>query len=312
MPKPLPPSTTAALSPPASAAFPYAFFENVAAYPFQPADAALNLRNAWWLMDAAFLAYSAPNVIEATFARAPLSATVTHFSGPLSTECYVASSPEWIVLAFRGTQVDNFWSSVIDWSVDARFLPVPDRHRDWVHEGFSAAVRGVWKRVVKHIKSLQAAAPRPLWVTGHSLGAALATVAANLLCADQPEGLGIRGLYTYGSPRVGDNGFGRRITVPVYRFRNNTDLVTHVPLGLVFHHVGRLQFIDSGGSIHRDVGPAEELLLNAGALQLSAYQAHNLAALMRVAGQGVPLPGFLAEHAPINYGIRIWNCFEVT
>ena len=135
-------------------------------------------------------------------------------------------------------------------------------------------------------------------MTGHSLGAALATVAANLLCADQPGGLGIRGLYTYGSPRVGDNGFGRRITVPVYRFRNNTDLVTHVPLGLVFHHVGRLQFIDSGGSIHSDVGPVDELLLNAGALQLSADQAHNLAALMRRGRTGRSAPGLSRRACP--------------
>jgi triacylglycerol lipase len=310
MPKLLPPSTTGALSPPASSAFPYEFFENVAAFPFKPNDSTMSLQNAWWLMEAAFLSYSAPAVIEATFARPPLSAAVLSFSGPLSTDCYVASTSQWIVLAFRGTQVDNFWSSVTDWSVDARFLPAPDRHRDWVHEGFSAAVRGVWKPIVAHIASLQAAAPRPLWVTGHSLGAALATVAANLLCADQTDGLGIRGLYTYGSPRVGDNGFGRRITVPAYRFRHNTDLVTHVPLGLVFHHVGRLQFVDSGGSFHPDVGPAEELLLNVGAMQLSASQAQNLAALMRAAGQGVPLPGFLADHAPINYAIRIWNCLE--
>jgi len=63
MPKPLPPAMPAALNPPPSAAFPYEFFENVARVPFRPRDADLNLQNAWWLMDAAFLSYSAPATI---------------------------------------------------------------------------------------------------------------------------------------------------------------------------------------------------------------------------------------------------------
>jgi hypothetical protein len=36
--------------------------------------------------------------------------------------------PDAIVLAFRGTQVDCFWPSVIDFAVDAQFLPVRDTH----------------------------------------------------------------------------------------------------------------------------------------------------------------------------------------
>ena len=52
---PQPPATTPALHPPASTAFPYEFFQNVAQFPFDPSEVDLNLRNAWRLMDAAFL-----------------------------------------------------------------------------------------------------------------------------------------------------------------------------------------------------------------------------------------------------------------
>lgn len=312
MPKALPPSTAAALNPPASAAFPYVFFENVSACPWQPTDSDFNLRNAWWLMDAAFLSYSAPAVILATYATAPLGAVVTFFSGPLNTQGYVASTADWIVLAFRGTQIDDFWASVVDWSVDAHFLPIPDSHGDWVHTGFLNSIRALWADVVAYIASLQTAAPRPLWVTGHSLGAALATIAANLLCADHPGGLGLRALYTFGSPRVGDPGFGSRITVPVWRMQNNADLVTHVPIGLVFRHVGRLQFIDTSGFLHRNIGRAHELMLEAAGIHMTAREAHSVAGLLRLSGAGVPLPGFLADHAPINYAIRVWNCFEAS
>ena len=312
MPKALPPATPAALNPPPSAAFPYEFFENVTRVPFRPRDTDLNLPNAWWLMEAAFLSYSAPATIAAVYAKPPLSATVTCFSGPLNTQCYVASTDEWIVLAFRGTQVDDIGPSLVDWSVDARFLPVPDSHRDWVHAGFLNAIHDVWSDVVAYISGLQAEVPRALWVAGHSLGAALATVATNLLCADHVDGLGIRGLYTYGSPRTGDGGFGKRITVPVWRFRNNTDLVTNVPIGLVFRHVGQLAFIDSGGVLHRNVGRAQERVLDAGGVRLSAREAHDLAGLLESAGSHLALPGFIADHAPINYAIRIWNCLEAS
>ena len=310
MPKPLPPATPAALNPPASAAFPYTFFENVDRFPFRPHDATLNLQNAWWLMDAAFLSYSAPATITATYAASALGASVSCFSGPLNTQCYVAATDQWIVLAFRGTQVDDFWSSIIDWSVDARFLPAMDSHGDWVHGGFLSAVRGIWSDVEGYLRDLQATVARPLWVTGHSLGAALATVAANLLCANHTDGLGLRGLCTYGSPRTGDRGFGRRISVPAWRFRNNMDLVTHVPIGLVFRHVGHLEFIDSGGVIHRDVTLAQERVLDAGGVHLSSRDAHNLAVLMEMVNSQAVVPGCLADHAPINYAIRIWNCLE--
>ena len=76
MPKPLPPATIEALNPPPGPAFPYTFFENVAQHPFRPLDATLNLRNAWWLMDAAFASYSAPGDVVGIYNRAGLAATV--------------------------------------------------------------------------------------------------------------------------------------------------------------------------------------------------------------------------------------------
>lgn len=307
MPKPLPPAVPAALNPPPAAAHPYSFFENVAQHPFQFGDTAFGLRNAWWLMDAAFLSYSMPADIQRAHDDAGFHAAVRCFSGQLTTQCYVASTDDWIVLAFRGTQVDDFCSSVIDWSVDAQFLPIPDTHGNLVHSGFLGAIREVWVDVSAHVTALQLARRRPLWITGHSLGAALATLAANL-CSDRPQ-LGLVGLYTYGSPRVGDRKFGQRIAVPVWRFRHNTDIVTHLPVGFVFRHVGRLQFIDSNGHFHRDQTRLEELTINMGSVNPTNSRARRLAEQLRAEPFGA-VPGFLADHAPINYAIRVWNCYE--
>jgi len=306
MQKPLPPTTIDALNPPAKH---YAFFEDAAANPFQPNDTALNLRNAWWLMDAALLAYSPAAIVQTTFADAGPGATVTSFDGHPSTQAYVASTDDWILLAFRGTQVDDFWASVIDWGVDAQFFPVFDGHFNLVHTGFLAAIREVWSDIVAHVAGLQQQKARPFWITGHSLGAALATLAANL-CSDEQNQLGLKGLYTYGSPRVGDAPFGRRIPCKVRRFRNNSDLVTHVPLGLVFRHVGELEYVDAAGHLHAGVGGSEKLFLEAMTVHLSPGEAHTMSRLMKMSAGGAPLPGFLADHAPINYAIRIWNCYD--
>jgi len=307
MPKRLPPQTARPLSPPANPSFPYIFFENVANHPLEPRDGALNLRNAWWLMDAAFLAYSNPATISSEFQKIA-GAAVHVVPGKRSTQCYVASTNDWIVLAFRGTQVDDFWQSVLDWTIDARCVPVLDAHGDSVHAGFKSAIEEVWADVSDHIRTLQSRQRRPLWICGHSLGAALATVAANL-CADDPA-LGFAGLYTFGSPRVGDRHFGAEIRpATVFRFQNDSDLVTHVPLGLVFEHVGALQFIDGSGHLHANVDRGTQLLLEAGAA-MSPTAAHSVGGLLKEAAPDVPLPGFLADHAPINYAILVWNCYE--
>ena len=146
----------------------------------------------------------------------------------------------------------------------------------------------------------------PVLDCGHSLGAALATVAANF-AAGEPR-LRLQGLYTYGSPRVGDAAFGRAIGVPVFRFRNNSDVVTTVPIGLVFRHVGALQLIDSGGHLHENVQPREELILKTGSIHFQTRETHTLGSLLRTSHPTVPLPGFLADHAPVNCAIRILNC----
>jgi hypothetical protein len=45
-------------------------------------------------------------------------------------------------------------------------------------------------------------------------------------------------------------------------------------------------------------------------VHLSPAEAHTMSRLLQMSGGGTPLPGFLADHAPINYAIRIWNCYE--
>lgn len=277
--------------------------------PKDPTNVKLSLRNAWWMMDAAFLAYSDGDHIRTVFDAAGLGATVRMFNSAGTTQCYVADSQAWIVLAFRGTQVDHFWPSVLDWAADFDAAPIRDSHGNWVHAGFLHAIRDVWTDVSTYLKQLQAATPRPLSVTGHSLGAALATLAANL-CGDEPQRLRLTALYTFGSPRVGDAGFVERIPCPVWRFRNNSDVVTHVPLGFRYQDAGALEFIDGAGAWHPDVSRKDELLFRAVTIIPTSIDAHRISSVLQLHEDGLVLPGFLADHAPVNYAIRVWNCYE--
>jgi triacylglycerol lipase len=311
MQKPLPPATHDALRPPAQPGK-YTFFESADQHPFNPAQTgSLNLANAWWLSEASFLAYSAETVVIDTYARLGLSPErVRWFSGRTTTQCYVVEFDTWILVAFRGTQVDRFWESVLDWSFDFRMALVQDLHGDLVHAGFKAALDEVWTDVGGHIRTLQPAGNlRPLWITGHSLGAALATVAANR-CADHSDQLGLRATYTFGSPRAGDDGFVARIPGDVFRWQNNSDIVTSVPLPVLYTHAGHREFIDNAGHLHRQLQENEELMLRAVRMSINATAAHEVGAVLSQHGHDFVLPAFLADHAPINYAILVWNCFD--
>jgi hypothetical protein len=301
--KRLPPATVEALSPPPGQAFPYEFFRDAATHRFDPAKRSFDPRTAWWLCDAAFLAYANDADIRAAYANAPVEAQVKSFAGRRGTACYVASGTEWVVLAFRGTEVNNLWNAALDILTDAHLIPAMDEHGDWVHAGFLASVNEVWEGVRRHVAEEQARARRPLWITGHSLGAGLATIAADR-CSSDPA-LHAAGLYVYASPPVGDRRFAARITMPAFRIANGSDWLPQVPYGL-FSPVGRLVYIDTNGHLHSSMASAADALIGI-AQQAGSTGLLSAARLLPALGTGVVLPPQIADHAPINYAIRLWN-----
>ena len=87
-------------------------------------------------------------------------------------------------------------------------------------------------------------------VTGHSLGAAMATI-----CASRLHELGADlVLYTFGSPRVGDNIWARQFDdIEAYRIVNNNDIVCRVPPFGYYSHVGFLHYITYDQHIKTDM-----------------------------------------------------------
>ncbi len=138
---------------------------------------------------------------------------------------------ETIVIAFRGTTIDDVgrFREATDLFTDGLFWPTElnrfvrgDRISSRVHPGFYGALFVIWEDLLKEIKKPQSAKKKIL-LTGHSLGAGVATLAAFKLAGEQVEFMEQQGagqgpqkiwsrptlhlLYTFGSPKVGNETF---------------------------------------------------------------------------------------------------------
>ncbi|HEY7336125.1 MAG TPA: lipase family protein [Bryobacteraceae bacterium] len=125
-----------------------------------------------------------------------------------------------VFVTFRGTESPEDWLSNIT-------ISQTDHPWGAVELGFSRLYRQCSTEIVDAVRGATGA-PR-IFVAGHSLGGAIATLAAADLAMRQVA----VNLYSYASPRTGSPAFTERFNqqVPVaWRTVNTEDLVTTVPL----------------------------------------------------------------------------------
>lgn len=137
------------------------------------------------------------------------------------TQAILVSSSKFYVLAFRGTEI----TSISDIKADLKAKTMECESGGKIHTGFNDAFAEVHTEIQNFINTIEEALP--LFITGHSLGGALATVATKKLTYKY----GIASCYTYGSPRVADEEWIRNIKTPIYRLVNSADPVTMLPPG---------------------------------------------------------------------------------
>lgn len=278
----------------------YHYFNGSDAYPFRYNANLFDMVNAWWLIEASTLTYAPEDFVNEKFAGAGMTA-VRYFSGP-STQCYVADNENFVIVAFRGTEIradrkSDFKNIIADLQTDFEILLVDSGQGGRVHKGFKQALDEVWESggLLDYIRSKDTP-NRTIWFTGHSLGAALATLAADRYGK-------LQGLYTFGSPRVGDMAFKDDFYVNTYRFVNNNDLVARVPPPGLYHHVGELRYIDSKGVIHDNSTRWERIV---DAIRGQALYVFNALGQIRSGFLGFT-PDDIVDHVPTLYATHIWN-----
>jgi triacylglycerol lipase len=144
-----------------------------------------------------------------------------------------------IIITCRGTQPTESNDLIAD--ADS----IPKRHgRGFVHEGFRREARKILPLIFNYIKQYP---NRKIWLTGHSLGAAMATYITQEL---EYVNFNTAMLFTYGSPRVGSYDYVEDIKTEHHRFVNCNDIVTTVPpVEFGYRHHGNLHYINFYGNI---------------------------------------------------------------
>ena len=198
-------------------------------------------RNALLLAQACALAYLAEPQAAQGF-RETLGFDDARLISADNTQVYLARSPEVLLVAFRGSECPTSLDGFKDWLLTNanNYLILPEGRigTDFAaagvgarfHRGFMSALDEIWAPLFAAVDEAMNQASRPLWVTGHSLGGALALLAAwrferNFLTVDE--------IVTFGAPMIGNDAaasaFEKQFAKKISRYVNLEDPVPLLP-----------------------------------------------------------------------------------
>ncbi|SJM91516.1 Lipase class 3 [Crenothrix polyspora] len=217
----------------------------------EPQNTQFSLKNAYGLALASRLAYQSEDEIRNKCQELGFNAEFIN-EPSTDTQLFVAHNGTAVVISFRGTEKFKDWLT----NAGVEFHNTPNGR---VHKGFDRALNSVWNRMTKALEKAHRYG-QPIWITGHSLGGALAALAAARLTLDIDESVykSINGLYTFGQPRVGDRvlvkALDDQIKPRYFRFVNDNDMVPRIPDRLnQYQDGGFISFFDAKGELHHDV-----------------------------------------------------------
>ena len=185
------------------------------------------------------LAYKEPSEVNKKFRKHGFYDT--KYCNKQGAQCYVVWNDTDAVICFRGTEPKE----MSDIKADLNAIQRKGLHNTGdVHSGFQGEINKIWDLILEKVNELK---DHKIYVTGHSLGGAMATICAKRL---QEENITVQCLYTYGSPRVGDRKWVKSLQIPHYRFQNNNDVVCKVPFWIMgYRHHGKNVYIGYNGKI---------------------------------------------------------------
>ena len=147
-----------------------------------------------------------------------LGFTTVEFYSIEGADSYRFMNKNDLVVACRGTQPKEY----NDIKADAKTWPVVAETAGRVHSGFKEEVDKLWPNIKEDL--IREGKDRDVWITGHSLGGAMATIITSRCKGDtgcpNPEEL-----HTFGSPKVGWKSYTNYHNFVHYRWVNNADIV---------------------------------------------------------------------------------------
>ena len=161
-------------------------------------------------------------------------------------QVYFFNSKTDIVIAARGTQP----SELNDIYADLEIFKADSVTGYKVHQGFKEEVDKVYDSVLALVEQHHnIPSTKKIWVCGHSLGGAMATILAQRL--EHKGGFDVDTLFTYGSPRAGGPKFSAWCNKHLkhQRFVNNNDVVPCIPTVFRWRHTGQCNYIKSTGEV---------------------------------------------------------------
>lgn len=144
--------------------------------------------------------------------------------GPVFCGIYLQTARNRLMVVFRGTKTAQEWNA--DLHTNQVQAPMETVNPNvLVHEGFLNTYNSFIIPIRAIITERQ---PTDMLFTGHSLGAAVATI----LCFTYQSASVPNGTYSFASPRVGNVLFSQQLsagTYPLFRLTNQADIVPTLP-----------------------------------------------------------------------------------
>jgi len=159
-----------------------------------------------------------------------------------NTQAYLAGDDGSLVVAFRGSQCPTDLDGCKDWLLTNanNLLIIPEGRigTDFAsagvgarfHRGFMEALAEIWDPLVTAVQQAWDQSERPLWVTGHSLGGAIALLAAWRF---QRQFIPVHEIVTFGAPMIGNavaaQAYEREFPNRIFRYVDIEDPVPLLP-----------------------------------------------------------------------------------
>jgi triacylglycerol lipase len=268
--------------------------------PLQAGVNNFSLSNAWWLAEISRLTYHPDFYLKKDINCGSFDYELLGFIDNQITSTQVAIlkvnyNMPCLVIAFRGTDEIENWNTNVH-AYQSSFNDIGK-----VHSGFKKAYLSIKKELHEYLKNNTL----PVFITGHSLGAALAILATSEVYPDEH----FDSCYTFGSPRVGNLEFFDSVKCQqIYRVINNCDVVTTVPIdftAIKYKHIGTPYLINDSGDLIDKLN--EDEIYSYQKSKLSGLKDYAISKIFNNGSKSIKddLPAFLADHSPINYVLAL-------